>query len=227
MSDLVVGIDLGTTFSSVAYVDEQGTPLVIPNAEGATSTPSVVLVDNGRIVVGEVALNQWKIDETHVVRWIKRAMGDPHYRFQGLSAVEISAEILKVLKADAELDLGQPVTEAVITCPAYFASIEIESTKEAGELAGFHVREIVKEPTAAAVHYGVEQMCEGEKVLVCDLGGGTFDATVLAFEKGCFVPLASMGDRRLGGHDWTSDLVDLVAERVAEAGGDDPRFDLE
>jgi molecular chaperone DnaK len=226
MNDLVVGIDLGTTFSSVAYVDEQGTPRVIPNAEGKDSTPSVVLVENGRIAVGEVALNQWMTNQEHVVRWIKRAMGDPHYRFQGLSAVEISAEILKALKADAELFLGQPVTEAVITCPAYFASIEIESTQQAGERAGFHVREIVKEPTAAAVHYGVEQMREGEKVLVCDLGGGTFDATVLAFEKGCFVPLASMGDRRLGGHDWTSDLVELVAERLVEAGGDDPRDDL-
>ena len=144
MNDLVVGIDLGTTFSSVAYVDEQGTPRVIPNAEGQDSTPSVVLVENGRIAVGEVALNQWMTNREHVVRWIKRAMGDPHYRFQGLSAVEISGEILKALKVDAELFLGQPVAEAVITCPAYFASLEIESTQQAGERAGLRVREIVK-----------------------------------------------------------------------------------
>ncbi len=226
MNDLVAGIDLGTTFSAVAYVDEQGTPRILPNAEGKDSTPSVVLVEGGYVAVGEVALNQWLTNEAHVVRWIKRAMGDVHYRFQGLSAVEISAEILKVLKADAEVALGQPIAEAVITCPAYFAAIEIESTQKAGELAGFRVREIVKEPTAAAVHYGIEHMREGEKVLVCDLGGGTYDATVLAFEQGSFLPLASMGDRKLGGHDWTMDLTDLVAERLVDQEREDPRYDL-
>jgi molecular chaperone DnaK len=226
MDKITVGIDLGTTFSSVAYVDDEGHPKVIPNADGKTSTPSAVLIQDGRVAVGDVALNQWVTNEEHVVRWIKRAMGDLDYRFQGLSAVEISAEILKALKADAELSLGVALDEAVITCPAYFAAIEIENTKRAGEMAGFHVREIVKEPTAAAVYYGVEQMRDGEQMLVCDLGGGTFDATILAFEKGVFIPRASMGDRQLGGHDWTMELVESVAERFHARVGEDPRNDL-
>lgn len=226
MEDIVVGIDLGTTFSAVAYVDDRGDPRVIPNAEGQMTMPSVVLIDTGRVVVGSVAMNQWVTRWEHVVRWIKRAMGDSDYRFQNMSAVEISAEILKALKTDAEAALGQPLGEAVITCPAYFAAVEIESTKKAGELAGFRVREIVKEPTAAAVYFGIEHMREGEKVLVCDLGGGTYDATILALDHGNFTPLASMGDRRLGGHDWTMELVEMAGERLTDLLGDDPRNDL-
>ncbi len=226
MSKIVVGIDLGTTYSAIAYVDDSGRPRVIPNADGKTTTPSAVLIQDGGVAVGDMALNQWVTNEERVVRWIKRAMGDAGYHFQGLSPVEISAEILKALKADAELYLGEPLEEAVITCPAYFAAIEIENTKLAGELAGFRVREIVKEPTAAAVYYGIEQMRDGETVLVCDLGGGTFDATALAYKNGVFAPLATKGDRQLGGHDWTMDLVELVAERLEARFGDDPRNDL-
>jgi molecular chaperone DnaK len=226
MAKIVPGIDLGTTFSAVAYVDDQGRPHIIPNADGKTTTPSAVLIQDGRITVGDVALNQWVTNEEHVVRWIKRAMGNEQYRFQELSAVQISAEILKTLKADAELCLGEPLEEAVITCPAYFAALEIENTKRAGELAGFQVREIVKEPTAAAVYYGVEQMRDGETILVCDLGGGTYDATILTVEHGVFMPRATMGDRQLGGHDWTMELVELVAERFQERFGADPRNDL-
>lgn len=226
MSKIVVGIDLGTTYSAIAYVNDQGRPEAIPNADGKTSTPSVVLVEAGRCTVGEMALNQWVTNEEHVVRWIKRAMANNDYRFQGLSPVELSAEILKTLKSEAETELGVPLEEAVITCPAYFATTEIENTKHAGELAGFRVREIVKEPTAAAVYYGVEQMNDGETVLVCDLGGGTYDATVLTYRQNSFVPLASMGDRQLGGHDWTMELLDLVAERLQPTLGEDPRNDL-
>jgi molecular chaperone DnaK len=222
----VIGIDLGTTFSAAAYVDETGRPKIVPNPEGKTTTPSVVLIRDGKATVGEVAMNQWVTDEEHVVRWIKSAMGDPDYRFQGKSPVEISAEILKTLKADAELVLGEEIREAVITCPAYFASVEIENTKRAGELAGFHVREIVKEPTAAAVYYGVDNMREGETVMVCDLGGGTYDATILRLAGGVFSPLCSSGDRRLGGHNWTMDLVDLAAGRFQEKFGEDPRNNL-
>lgn len=222
----VIGIDLGTTFSAAAYVDESGRPKVIPNAEGKTTTPSVVLIQGSKIAVGEVAMNEWITNEEHVVRWIKRAMGDADYRFQGLSAVEISAEVLKALKADAELFLGEEIREAVITCPAYFPSIEIENTKKAGELAGFHVREIVKEPTAAAVYYGVDNMRDGETIMVCDLGGGTYDATVLRLTGGVFRPLSSSGDRQLGGHDWTMELVDLAAGRFQERMGEDPRNNL-
>jgi molecular chaperone DnaK (HSP70)/uncharacterized protein YegL len=227
MENLIVGIDLGTTYSSIAYVDEAGRPEVIRNAFGSKSTPSVVSIgDDGRIVVGEEALNEWVINEEHVVRWIKRRIGDPAYKFQGLSAVEISAEILKTLKEDAERALGQPVEDAVITCPAYFASIEIENTKRAGELAGLRVKEVVKEPTAAAVYWGIDHMREGEKILVCDLGGGTYDATILGLRNNEFTPLASTGDRRLGGHDWTMELVEMAAEAFSPLFGEDPLNDL-
>jgi molecular chaperone DnaK len=222
----VIGIDLGTTFSAVAYIDENGRPKVIPNAEGKTTTPSAVLIQGGNVAVGEVAMNQWITNEEHVVRWIKRNMGDADYRFQELSPVQISAEILKALKSDAELYLGEEVKEAVITCPAYFPSIEIENTKRAGELAGFSVQEIVKEPTAAAVYYGVDNMRDHETVMVCDLGGGTYDATILRLDRGVFIPLSSSGDRQLGGHDWTMELVDLVASRLQEKFGEDPRNNL-
>jgi molecular chaperone DnaK len=226
MDEIVVGIDLGTTFSAVAYVNDEGDVEAIPNADDKLLTPSAVLVEGDRIEVGDIALNQWVTNEEHVVRWIKRAMGNPEYHFQGLSPVEISAEILKSLKADAEAFLGVSLEEAVITCPAYFAAVEIENTKRAGELAGFQVREIVKEPTAAAVYYGIEKMEDGEAVMVCDLGGGTYDATILSFESGVFVPRASMGDRMLGGHDWTMELLELAAQRLREVFGEDPRNDL-
>jgi molecular chaperone DnaK len=222
----VIGIDLGTTFSASAFINDAGRPQIIPTPAGATTTPSVVLIQDGKIMVGEIAMNQWVANEEHVVRWIKRAMGDSDYRFQGMSAIDISAEILKSLKSDAELFLGEEVHEAVITCPAYFPSVEIEATKRAGELAGFHVREIVKEPTAAAVYYGVDNMRDGETIMVCDLGGGTYDATILKLSKGVFTPVCSSGDRQLGGHDWTMDLVDLVANRFREKTGEDPRNDL-
>jgi molecular chaperone DnaK len=222
----IVGIDLGTTFSAIAYVNDKGNVEAIPNADDKLLTPSAVLIEGDRIEVGDIALNQWMTNEEHVVRWIKRAMGNPEHHFQGLSPVEISAEILKSLKADAEAFLGVPLEEAVITCPAYFAAVEIENTKRAGELAGFQVREIVKEPTAAAVYYGIEKMEDGEAVMVCDLGGGTYDATILSFESGVFVPRASMGDRMLGGHDWTMELLELAAQRLREVFGEDPRNDL-
>ncbi len=226
MDDLMIGIDLGTTYSAISYVDERGQACMIQNIDGNKTTPSVVLIKDGHTEVGETALNQWVTDEEHVVRWIKRAMGDTQYRFQGLSAVEVSAEILKVLKEDAESTLGQQIHEAVVTCPAYFNSVEIEQTKKAGELAGLKVREVVKEPTAAAVYYGIENMSNNETILVCDLGGGTYDATILTYRDGSFIPLATKGDRQLGGHDWTMVLVEIVAQKYMDITGEDPRNDL-
>ena len=295
MAKIVIGIDLGTTFSSIAYVDEDGRICILKTPNGQETMPSVVLIDGDRIVVGDAALNQWAMDEEHVVRWIKRSMGDRDYQFprrplfaldpsfqedlesetlsdalrdefqnngislssgarlsdaipawvlhdgdraytipkhgvelmvhEGFSAVEISAEILKALKAAAESQLGQPVDEVVITCPAYFDANEIEDTKRAGEMAGMTVKEIVKEPVAAAVYYGIERMKNGEKTLTCDLGGGTFDATILTLEQGKFTSIATMGNRHLGGHDWTMELVDLVAERSLEQFQEDPLDD--
>lgn len=223
--EIILGIDLGTTFSVAAYVDEAGRPQVIPNAEGKKTTPSVVLIEDGHIHVGEVAVNQAIAKRDQVIQWIKRAMGEPDYRFQGLSPIEISAEILKKIKRDTEAELGVPLRQAVITCPAYFSAIEVENTMQAGLLAGFEVKEIVREPTAAAVYYGVEHLKEGDKLLVCDLGGGTFDASILALEQGTFKPLATAGDRQLGGHDWTSDLLEHVAELLTDIYGEDPRSD--
>lgn len=228
MSDIILGIDLGTTFSAAAYIDEStGRPQAIKTVDERSSIPSVVQIENGRAkAVGELALNQWKVDEEHVVRWIKRAMGDPDFRFQGLSAVEISAEILKSLKESAESSLGESISKAVITCPAYFAAKEIAATRDAGILAGFDVLEIIKEPTAAAVYYGVDHMEDDETILVCDLGGGTYDATILHHKDGVFSPLATSGDRMMGGHDWTSDLFDMVKSRFYQDTGIDLDTDL-
>lgn len=225
MDDIVVGIDLGTTYSTIARINDDGRPEAIQNAEGKKTTPSVVMIGDDGIVVGEAALNQWWSDQARVVRWIKRSIGSDRL-IHGMSPVQISAEILKALKRDAESALGVPLVEAVITCPAYFNATEVENTKVAGVLAGFNVREIIREPTAAAVYYGVEHMTEGETVMVCDLGGGTFDATILRLAHGRFTPIMTDGDRELGGHDWTMELVGLVAERVRTELGFDPEDDI-
>jgi molecular chaperone DnaK len=225
-NEIILGIDLGTTFSLAAYVDDQGRPKVIRNAEGEKTTPSVVLIESGQIQVGAIALNQAIVKGDNVVQWIKRSMGDLDYRFHDLGPIEISAEILKKLKADAELELGVPVRKAVITCPAYFSANEVENTVKAGRMAGFEVQEIVKEPTAAAVYYGVEHLKDGNKLLVCDLGGGTYDASILTLENGIFKPLATAGDRQSGGHDWTSDLLENVADLLIDSFGENPRSDL-
>lgn len=223
--EIILGIDLGTTFSMAAYVDNQGHPRVIRNAEGEKATPSVVLVEGGQIQVGAAAANQAIVKRDNVIQWVKRSMGSLDYRFQGLSPIEISAEILKKINADSKAELGVALRKAVITCPAYFSAVEVESTMKAGQLAGFEVQEIVREPMAAAVYYGVEHLQEGNKLLVCDLGGGTYDASILTLENGTFKPLATSGDRQLGGHDWTMDLLEHVAERLAEILGEDPRND--
>lgn len=223
--EIILGVDLGTTFSVAAYVDDQGTPRVIPNAEGEKTTPSVALIDGDEIQVGAIALNQAITRRDHVVRWIKRSMGDLDFRIHGLGPIEISAAILRKIKTDAEAALGVPLSKAVITCPAYFSAIEVESTMKAGLAAGLEVREIVREPTAAAVYYGVEHLQEGGTLLVCDLGGGTYDASILRLEAGVFKPLATAGDRQLGGHDWTADLLEHVAELLTKTFGEDPRSD--
>jgi len=211
----ILGIDLGTTFSAAAYVDEKtGLPTAIETSDGTNTLASVVEIYDGVIkTVGAAAMSRWIVDEQHVIRWIKRAMGNPEYRFQGLSAPEISAAILRTLKADAKKRFGVPIQRAVVTCPAYFGSVEKEATLKAGELAGLIVDQLVEEPTAAAIHFGVNHMNDGEQILVCDLGGGTYDATILHYEKGVFKQLETTGDRKMGGHDWTTDLVTLVQDR--------------
>lgn len=310
----VIGIDLGTAFSAAAYVDDQGNFVIVRTTSSPdTMLPSAVLFHGDSVLVGDPAINAFITDESHVVRWVKRAIGDPDYQYprrllfqlpaalildvdgqapdpdapldarpqpvpasaalrdefrkagfildddarsvplmrgarrilhsgakafvildeagatnvyQGMSAIEISAEILKALKSCAEAQLGEPVKDAVITFPAYFNDNEIRNTRLAGELAGLKVHRTIEEPVAAAVYFGVKQMKDGEKTLVCDLGGGTFDATVLQRTGDKFDPLSTMGDRTLGGHDWTMELMDHAGEQFQAAYGVDPRGDL-
>ena len=224
-----IGIDLGTTNSLVSYINAVGKPELVPNAEGKLLTPSVVWVKNGSIEVGEQALNLGFVEPEFLAAQMKRNMGE-EYRFQGLTATEVAAEILKKLKRDTEAHFnGETIEQAVITVPAYFTDPQLKATKRAGELAGFEVLALPKEPTAAALYYGTAQMKDGEKVLVCDLGGGTMDATVLEYSategRAEFTVLASDGSRELGGEDWTARLVVLVGAAFEKEFGVSPQRD--
>ncbi|HET9128218.1 MAG TPA: molecular chaperone DnaK [Propionibacteriaceae bacterium] len=219
-----VGIDLGTTNSVVAVL-EGGEPTVIPNAEGARTTPSVVaFTKNGEVLVGEVAKRQAVTNVDRTVRSVKRHMGtdwtmkvdDKSYRPQ-----QISAFILQKLKRDAEAYLGESVTNAVITVPAYFSDAERQATKEAGEIAGLTVDRIINEPTAAALAYGLDKADKEQTVLVFDLGGGTFDVSLLDISDGVFEVKATNGDNRLGGDDWDQRIVDWLVTRFRNANGID------
>jgi molecular chaperone DnaK len=226
MSELIIGIDLGTTNSEVAVITD-GRPRVLP-VDGDPILPSIVgLADDGRLLVGKPARNQWVLAPDRTIKSIKRkmgqdvtvALGDQSYRPQ-----EISAMILRKLKDAAERDLGQPVRKAVITVPAYFNDSQRQATREAGELAGLEVVRILNEPTAAALTYDPEQAGR-ERFLVYDLGGGTFDVSIVQAEAGVFEVLASHGDTQLGGDDFDELLLDYVADEFAELYGVDLRAD--
>ena len=221
----ILGIDLGTTYSLMSYLDESGRPCLIPNAEGKMLTPSVILVKEGKIQVGEIALNQAVTEREFVIQGIKRSMGRDNFTLLGLTPTEISAEILKKLKRDAETYLNQEVPAAVITVPAYFTDKPRTATKQAGELAGFSVNDLPKEPTAAALYYGLTQMKNRDCILVYDLGGGTMDATVLKYQDQNFEVLASDGSQTLGGQDWTQRLVDFVSKEYENTFGVFPASD--
>ena len=224
----IIGIDLGTTNSCVA-VFEGGEPIVITNPEGARTTPSVVaFTKTGERLVGQVAKRQAVTNPDKTVSSIKRDMGrdvkvtidDKKYTPQ-----EISAMILQKLKADAEAYLGTTVTEAVITVPAYFTDAQRQATKDAGKIAGLEVKRIINEPTAAALAYGIDKE-EAQKIMVFDLGGGTFDVSLLDISDGVFEVLATAGNNRLGGDDFDARIVDWMAETFAkENGGIDLRRD--
>jgi molecular chaperone DnaK len=209
----VIGIDLGTTNSCVAVM-EGGEAVVIPNAEGNRTTPSVVgFKKDGERVVGETAKRQAITNPDRTVASIKRHMGTTHkenIEDKAYTAPEISAIILQKLKADAEAYLGQPVTQAVITVPAYFNDSQRQATKDAGNIAGLEVLRIVNEPTAAALAYGFEKQ-EDQTILVFDLGGGTFDVSILELGEGFFEVKATSGDNRLGGDDFDQLVVDWLA----------------
>jgi molecular chaperone DnaK len=219
-----VGIDLGTTNSVVAVL-EGGEPTVIPNAEGARTTPSVVaFTPSGEVLVGEVAKRQAVTNVDRTIRSVKRHMGTDwkvtvdgkDYRPQ-----QISAFVLQKLKRDAEAYLGEAVTNAVITVPAYFSDAERQATKEAGEIAGLTVDRIINEPTAAALAYGLDKSEQEQTVLVFDLGGGTFDVSLLDIADGVFEVKATKGDNRLGGDDWDHVVVEWLATQFKNKHGVD------
>ena len=228
-----VGIDLGTTFSAVAHIDAYGKPQIIPNAENERITPSVVLFDANSVVVGTVARNNAVAEPEKIVDFVKREMGKSktqfHREFDGkiFSAEELSALILRKLKADAEKYLKEPVTDAVITVPAYFNDAERTATITAGQLAGFNVLQIVNEPTAAALAYGVDKLDEDQTVFVFDLGGGTFDVTIMRINARAIEIIATNGDHRLGGKDWDDVIVNFVAEEFDRTHGENPLLDLQ
>ncbi len=220
----VIGIDLGTTNSCVAVM-EGGEAVVIANSEGARTTPSVVGLNNaGERLVGQVAKRQAVTNPANTVSSIKRHMGTDHKVTMGDSSYtpqEISAMILQKLKADAEAYLGETVSQAVITVPAYFSDSQRQATKDAGKIAGLEVLRIINEPTAAALAYGIDKDSQDQKVLVFDLGGGTFDVSLMEIGDGIFEVLATSGNNRLGGDDFDQKIIDwLVKEFKAQSGID-------
>lgn len=224
-----VGIDLGTTYSAVAVLRQTGDPEILPNRDGEDITPSVVLIqavgDEDEPLVGTMAKHSAAGAPDDVVQFVKRHMGDPSWRFDSMSggsynAEEVSAIILKRLKEDAELALGEPVLDAVITVPAYFDDARRTATKHAGKIAGLNVLRVLNEPTAAALSFGLDAAAEGT-VLVYDLGGGTFDVTLMRISNGEFEVLGTDGDRNLGGFDFDNRLIEYLAHTVEAQGGPD------
>ncbi len=219
-----VGIDLGTTNSCVSVL-EGGEPTVIANAEGARTTPSIVaFAKNGEVLVGEVAKRQSVTNVERTIRSVKRHMGTNwtmDIDGKKYTPQEISARILQKLKRDAEAYLGETVTDAVITVPAYFSDAERQATKEAGEIAGLNVLRIINEPTAAALAYGLDKADQEQTILVFDLGGGTFDVSLLEIGDGVVEVKATAGDNHLGGDDWDQALVDYLVQTFGSKNGID------
>src|SRR5256885_8916463 len=229
----VVGIDLGTTFSAIAHIDAYGKPQIIPNSETERITSSVIFFDNSNVIVGTVAKNNAVAEPEKIVDFVKREMGKPKDQFHRefnvkvYSAEELSALIIKKLKADAEKYLEQPVTDAVITVPAYFNDAERTATITAGQLAGLNVLQIINEPTSAALAYGLDKLDQDQTVFVFDLGGGTFDVTIMRIENHHIRMIASNGDHRLGGKDWDDVIVNWVADEFDKQHGENPLLDLQ
>jgi molecular chaperone DnaK len=224
-----VGIDLGTT-NSVVSVLEAGEPAVIPNSEGSRTTPSVVgYSKNGEILVGEVAKRQAITNPDRTVRSVKRHMGEKDWSIdidgKAWTPQEVSAQILTKLKRDAESYLGDTVTQAVITVPAYFDDAQRQATKEAGQIAGLEVLRIINEPTAAALAYGLDKGDHDQTVLVFDLGGGTFDVSLLEIGEGVFEVKATHGDTQLGGDDWDQRIIDRLVKAFKDNHGVDLSVD--
>lgn len=219
----VYGIDLGTTYSCIAYVDEHGKPVVLPNEDNELTTPSVVFFESAEnIVVGQQAKSQVAIYPEQCVSTVKRAMGDPNWQFEVFSQTyrpqDLSSFILRKVVRDAEKIVGDAIRDVVITVPAYFGQNEKEATRQAGELAGLNVRNIIPEPTAAALAYGLERDAD-EVILVYDLGGGTFDVTLIEVKAEELNVISTGGDHQLGGKDWDDAIVEYFAQTIATETG--------
>ena len=222
----IIGIDLGTTNSCVAFL-EGGEPVVIPNSEGMRTTPSVVAFKDGERMVGNIAKRQAITNPDRTIASIKRDMGTSrkvHIEGKDYTPQEISAMILQKLKTDAEAYLGEPITQAVITVPAYFTDSQRQATKDAGCIAGLEVLRIINEPTAAALAYGMDKE-SNQKILVYDLGGGTFDVSILEIGDGVFQVLATAGNNRLGGDDFDQLIMNYIADDFKKNNGIDLRQD--
>jgi molecular chaperone DnaK len=219
----VYGIDLGTTYSCISHVDEHGKPVVLANAEGELTTPSVVFFESpDNIVVGQSAKEVVSIHPELCVSAVKRAMGDPHWErsFHGqvYKPQDVSSFILRKVVGDAENLAGEKIETVVITCPAYFGVNEKEATKQAGVLAGLNVLYVIPEPTAAALAYGIEQD-QDQVILVYDLGGGTFDITLIEIKTGEITVICTGGDHQLGGKDWDDAIVSYLTQKFEESTG--------
>jgi len=228
-----VGIDLGTTFSAIAHIDAYGKPQIIPNSESERITPSVILFDGQNAIIGSTAKQNAVAEPEKIVDFVKREMGRSkaqfHREFAGkvYSAEELSALMIKKLKNDAEKYLGETITDVVITVPAYFNDAERTATLHSGQLAGLNVLRIINEPTAAALAYGLDKLEQDQTVFVFDLGGGTFDVTIMRIESHHIRMVASNGDHRLGGKDWDDVLVNWVADEFDKVNGENPLLDLQ
>ena len=221
--EIILGIDLGTTNSVVSYMQEDGKIKVIPNPEGSNTTPSVVAFRNGEVIVGNTAKRQ-ALTNPDTVSSIKRHMGELNYKVhidcinKDFTPQEISAKILQYMKSYAEANIGHEVKKAVITCPAYFNDAQRQATKDAGTIAGLDVVRVISEPTAAALAYGIESKKE-EKILVYDLGGGTFDVSILDLADGTFEVISTSGDSHLGGDDWDKVIENWLSSEIKRETG--------
>lgn len=219
---IVLGIDLGTTYSCVAYINDAGKPEVIPNSSNERTTPSVVwFQDDNHVAVGSDAKGMAVVQPTEVASFVKRYMGDESYVFEcckgKLRPQEVSSYILRKLVKDATEALGREIRDVVITCPAYFSTAQRELTKEAGKMAGLNVVQILNEPTAAAISYGMVNGGDAAKnILVYDLGGGTFDVTMIQVRKGNIEVVCTDGDHRLGGKDWDDAMTQLLIRKFQD-----------
>lgn len=230
----VVGIDLGTTFSAIAIVNQHGKAEIIPNRDGERIMPSVVLFDGNTPMVGTLAKNSAVASPLNTVQFVKRQMGEHLWRFhtengEVFTPEEISAIILKRLKEDAEIKLGEKIHDAVITVPAYFDDAQRKATQDAGRIAGLNVLRIINEPTAAALAYGMDKIEQQQTMLVYDLGGGTFDVTIMRLGAGRIDIIATGGDKNLGGFDWDNAFMNFLNEEFKKQGGadlfDDPALE--